>query len=199
MITKISEITGQNVDWENLGKRVRKFREEKALNITEIAGKLGIPEGAILGLEFSRNKETRKSINIIWALSHKFNLSLNWLLNGVGKRGFGQRFLGALQQMRDGEIKGVGRFHLAEGLFIITREQIERVVPATAGTMHVTLQHGERHSVGARAAVFKAAFKGGRVGKRGRFSEIAAHLQIGIQAGLDAAKQFEDMTAVVHD
>lgn len=85
MITKISEITGQNVDWENLGKRVRKFREEKALNITEIAGKLGIPEGAILGLEFSRNKETRKSINIIWALSHKFNLSLNWLLNGVGK------------------------------------------------------------------------------------------------------------------
>lgn len=82
IITSISDVRSENINWGALGKRFRKFREARHLSHLEMAQDLDLTEIIIAHFEQGRH---RKSVNIIWNISLKWNLSLNWLLNGLGK------------------------------------------------------------------------------------------------------------------
>lgn len=84
MIRSILEIHGHKVDWTAIGQRVQEIRLKKNLNYVTAAAEIGYAEGSLEQLE-SGQKLTRKCVNIIFRISQAWNLSLNWLLNGVGK------------------------------------------------------------------------------------------------------------------
>lgn len=83
-ITNIRDIRAENINWVAVGKRFKKFREACNLSKSNVAQTLGWVESAVELFERGSYK-TRKSANIIWYLSIQWDLSLNWLLNGVGK------------------------------------------------------------------------------------------------------------------
>ena len=81
-ITNVRDIRGENINWKALGKRFKKFRKARHLTRWDAAQVLGITDSMVSLLE---NGRERKSTNIIWLISFQWNLSLNWLLNGLGK------------------------------------------------------------------------------------------------------------------
>ncbi len=88
-ISKLGEIQGENIDWFAVGKRIIYVRTTiRGLSQTEASDQLDIAAETLRGLENPRvHYASRKSINIIWTLSHKWDLSINWILNGEGKPG----------------------------------------------------------------------------------------------------------------
>jgi len=83
MITKVSDIKTENIRWASIGKRIEEFRKHQHWSTEEAAKSIGIQPGVYLALEENGVKE-RKSTNLIWNVSNAWNLSLNWLLNGIG-------------------------------------------------------------------------------------------------------------------
>lgn len=84
MITKIQDVRGDQIDWVSSGSRFKKFREENNLSLLEAAQDMDLSESVIT--HFERGSYTdRKSTNIIWKISSRWNLSINWLLNGIGE------------------------------------------------------------------------------------------------------------------
>lgn len=84
IITRTQDVCGENVNWIALGERFKKFREAKNLSHFDVAENLNVADTVIARLEKGYHQD-RKSINIIWNISTRLNLSINWLLNGIGK------------------------------------------------------------------------------------------------------------------
>lgn len=80
-ITKIEQIQSGIINWAEIGERVKSFRLDRKISVTEAATALGLSESMFLCIE--RGME-RKTINIIWKLCNTWNISLNWLINGEG-------------------------------------------------------------------------------------------------------------------
>ena len=64
-----------------IGKRIKKFREEKHITASELAGKLGLPARTIGSYERGEIMPGSKFLALI---TDKFNLNINWLLSGRG-------------------------------------------------------------------------------------------------------------------
>ena len=84
-ITKIKDIQGENINWAALGKRFKKFRETSHLGQQEVAQVLNIADTTLEQFERGNTDKERKATNVIWMISIQWNLSLNWLLNGLGQ------------------------------------------------------------------------------------------------------------------
>ncbi len=82
MISTISEIRGDNINWNIVGARLREFRISKNLDLIAAAEQVGYNQNSLRHIE---NGQTRKCVNFIFRISQAWDLSLNWLLNGVGK------------------------------------------------------------------------------------------------------------------
>lgn len=84
MITKVGDIKGPNIDWAGVGQRIQEFRRNARKDLFEASQELNISENMLRRLEEGAESD-RKSVNIIWNLVFTWNLSINWLLNNVGK------------------------------------------------------------------------------------------------------------------
>lgn len=84
VITKIRDFRSENINWIDLGKRFKKVRKAYCMSCLEAAREIDIPESIIMKLE-NGVYTSRKSTNVIWSISFRWNLSLNWLLNGLGQ------------------------------------------------------------------------------------------------------------------
>lgn len=82
IIKKFSEIKIDNIDWIKFGQRITKIREEKHFSIEKASSDLECLEYTLGEIEEGNPK---KSLNFLWSVSRKWNLSLNWLLNGKGE------------------------------------------------------------------------------------------------------------------
>jgi len=82
IIKSISEIHGSNVNWAAVGQRIQEVRLSKNLTKLDVSEEIGCAEGAITCLEKGL---ARKNINHIFRISQAWDLSLNWLLNGIGE------------------------------------------------------------------------------------------------------------------
>lgn len=81
-IRYVKEIKPDNLDWTAIGARFKFFRESVQLGHLEAGQTLNMQECALRAFENGSYK--RASVNIIWEISNAWNLSLNWLLNGIG-------------------------------------------------------------------------------------------------------------------
>lgn len=81
-ITNIREVTSANINWGSVGRRIKYFREKSCITHVELSRKLGWAESTLISFESGTGD--RQSTNNIWHLSNTLNLSLNWLLNGIG-------------------------------------------------------------------------------------------------------------------
>ena len=81
-ITRIADIKSKNLDWKAIGERFGRFRTHAKLNYLEAGKSLGLGEHIIEA--FENGNHNRVAVNIIWTISNTWNLSLNWLLNGIG-------------------------------------------------------------------------------------------------------------------
>lgn len=84
VITNVRDVRGENINWHALGKRFKKFREARCMSFLETAQAINLTESQIIRFE-KGFCESRKSTNIIWQISLQWDLSINWLLNGLGK------------------------------------------------------------------------------------------------------------------
>jgi len=82
LITSIVDIKSKNLDWVSIGKRFREFREHMNLSRTEAGSALDLGKSTIVQLESANHN--RSTVNIIWTIVNTWDLSLNWLLNGIG-------------------------------------------------------------------------------------------------------------------
>jgi len=84
MINSISGLKGDQVDWCAFAARVQKYRLAKKQTIAEASKELDLTESQLANLENGYAQRERKDVNIVFRVSQKWNLSLNWLLNGQG-------------------------------------------------------------------------------------------------------------------
>ncbi|MHA2371292.1 MAG: helix-turn-helix domain-containing protein [Candidatus Hodarchaeales archaeon] len=89
MIKTLAELRGENIDWEALGDRVKRYRVSKDLSKIEAAKQIDVTESSLDALENGYRhtpNPIRKSTNVILRISQVWNLSLNWLVNGIGSQ-----------------------------------------------------------------------------------------------------------------
>lgn len=67
----------------NLAARIRRIRDTFGINQEQLADILGTSIGVPKGLEQGKTKEIKTKYSLI--LSHKFNLSKEWIENGTGE------------------------------------------------------------------------------------------------------------------
>lgn len=84
IITKVQDVRGDNINWVGLGMRLKNFREERNLTLDEAAQETDVSHDKLRSIEGAQ-KENRQATNFIWKICAKWNLSLNWFLNGIGK------------------------------------------------------------------------------------------------------------------
>ena len=84
MVINVRDVRGENINWYALGKRFKKFREAHHMSCLEAAQAINLTESQIARFEDGFDAD-RKSTNIIWNISLRWDLSINWLLNGLGK------------------------------------------------------------------------------------------------------------------
>lgn len=196
-ITKIRDIRGDNVNWIALGKRFKNFREAMCLSVSEVAQTLKVADSVVDYLE----KGDRKSTNIIWHLSIQWDLSLNWLLNGLGKphdpdplelmpetlivqKGVGIRRSFTRAQAEGGEFTD----HILEFVMAIDKFRSKNHVPFPSSTQlyEVITALGYRKSVPARIAPL------GYIVEHQQWAEKLKHINEKVEASLDwHDKEFE--------
>lgn len=85
MITNFRQVQACNINWDFFGTQMKSLRESGYMSLSQIAKALHLEEKTVLGIERgNRPKKTRRSTVIVWKVFHKCNVSLNWLLNGIG-------------------------------------------------------------------------------------------------------------------
>ena len=77
----LDEICPEKIDWEHIGKRLKKFRELLELDKKQFADMLGIGEG---NLSCWENGMPRKTIGVLPVLCHRMKLNFEWVLTGTG-------------------------------------------------------------------------------------------------------------------
>ncbi len=81
-ITRLAEIKSENLNWKAIGKRFGSFRRHSALSCIEVGKIIGWQETGVEA--FESGYSSRTTVNLIWIISNAWNLSLNWLINGIG-------------------------------------------------------------------------------------------------------------------
>lgn len=85
MITRIDGLTGNKIDWVGVGRRVLEYRTSKNWDLLSASENLGLTDHQLSNLESIEHRvRERKDVKIIFLISQKWDLSLNWLLNGIG-------------------------------------------------------------------------------------------------------------------
>ena len=80
-ISDLKDLEPKNVDWRAVGQRVRPYRKKHYESKREFAKACDLTKGVIDTLEVGLS---RKSVNCLWKLKTELDISLNWLLNGIG-------------------------------------------------------------------------------------------------------------------
>lgn len=83
IIKSIEQIKAENIDWTSIRKRIKTYRESKAISIEVAAEEMEIAPKTLENME-NRDSCENVHVNLIWRLNNTWNLSLNWLLNGIG-------------------------------------------------------------------------------------------------------------------
>jgi len=83
LIKNTKDIRGENINWIDSGKRFKEFREACCMSQLEAAQEIDLSESQLATFEAGYESD-HKATNIIWNICFKWNLSINWLLNGLG-------------------------------------------------------------------------------------------------------------------
>lgn len=87
VIDNFRKIRPENIDWKTIGARARAHRCYLNQDIEEAAHNLGLTKNELGGFErasWGTESDERKTVNIIWRVVWGWNISINWLLNGIG-------------------------------------------------------------------------------------------------------------------
>ena len=107
--------------------------------------------------------------------------------------------IGQGQQALHGHIEGQGDLCVAEGLLVVSSQQVHGIVPAVAGTAYIAMEQGYSHGRGAWAAIGEAASQGWHKRQGRFFRKIAAHVELGMDACLNAANEFEHQATPINN
>ena len=69
---------------DDLGRRLRAYREERQISLRELARRLKISPSAISQFETGKS---RLSVNTLYAIVTELEISLDTLFNGIGEEG----------------------------------------------------------------------------------------------------------------
>jgi transcriptional regulator with XRE-family HTH domain len=84
LIKTIADIQPKNLNWSDISDRIAEFRESKGITQDEAAIALNTTPAIIKRLENREYAKSTTHLNMLWKLTNLWDISLNWILNGVG-------------------------------------------------------------------------------------------------------------------